>query len=133
MSLGSFPIQMQMFDDLNIEDDITDLEAELHDEEQLSANLGADSAQKIADAKSFIEKNGEIVLDQHARLMVLNQNLRAIVQSNKTKQTADGDYHELVNSEEYLTLATKMSEIKAMVQNIKDFLIKEGVRGRTPI
>ena len=130
MEGGNFPIQMQMYDAKKTESDINDLDAELHDEHQLEANLGADSGHKVAEAIQFIVENKDTILDQHARLMVLNQQLRVVVKSNKEKQAADEEYNTLANSEEYQLLGSKMGEIRAMIDSLREFLIQEGVRGR---
>lgn len=130
--MASFPIQMQQYDNLEVEDAIADLDAEMADEEQLRATLSTDSVEKIDQAKEFMKLQKETILDQHSRLLTLNLGLRAIVKNNKDKQAADAEYNALVNSEEYTEIAHKMSEIKAIVNDLRAFLIAEGVRGRPP-
>ena len=130
---ASFPSQMQQYDNQEVEDAITDLDAEMQDEKQLESKLGADSAIKVQQAKDFMNMHKDTILDQHARLLSLNLGLRAIVKNNKDKQSADEEYDALVNSEEYLTIAQKMGEIKAIVNDLRAFLIAEGVRGRPPV
>lgn len=129
---ASFPSQMQQYDNQEVEDSITDLNAEMLDEEQLQSTLGEDSAKKVQQAKDFMKHHKDTVLDQHARLLSLNLGLRAIVKNNKNKQAADAEYDDLVNSQEYTDIAKKMGEIKAIVNDLRAFLISEGVRGRPP-
>ena len=130
--MASFPINMEQYDNQEVEDAITDFNAEMVDEQNLETTLGANSADKIEQAKNFMDDHKDTILDQHARLLSLNLSLRAIVKNNKDKQAADAEYNELVNSEEYVSIATKMSEIKAIVNDLRTFLIAEGVRGRPP-
>ena len=130
--MASFPHQMQQYDNQAVEDSIADLNAEMADEEQLQSTLGADSAQKLKQAQDFLANHKDTILDQHARLLSLNLGLRAIVKNNKDKQVADAEYNALVNSEEYVKVAQKMSEIKAIINDLRAFLIAEGVRGRSP-
>lgn len=130
--MASFPSQMQQYNDQEIEDAISDLNAEMSDEKQLETSLGVDSAMKIEEAQDFLDNHKETILDQHARILSLNLGLRAIVKSNKNKQAADAEYHALVNSEEFVEIAKKMSEIKAIINDLRAFLIAEGVRGRPP-
>ena len=72
-------------------------------------------------------------MDQHGALLSLNLGLSELVKNNNDTQAMDKMYDDLVNSEEYLTLATQMSEIKAMISDIRSFLVQEGVRGRPPV
>lgn len=130
--MASFPIQAESYNTQTVEGNINDLDLELTDEKNLASSLGNDSATKIAEAEAFMAQNKDIVLDQHARLLSLNLELRAIVHSNKTKQADDEAYNALITSTEYQNLADKIAEIKAMTTDLRDFLIQEGVRGRPP-
>lgn len=130
--MASFPIQAESYNTQTVEGNINDLDLELTDEKNLESSLGNNSATKIAEAEAFMAQNKDIVLDQHARLLSLNLELRAIVHSNKTKQADDEAYNALITSTEYQNLADKIAEIKAMTTDLRDFLIQEGVRGRPP-
>ena len=128
--MADFSIQAQTYDKNFINLAITDLEQEIQEERDLETTLNTQgTSAKIADATKFVTENKEMILDQHAALLSLNLGLRAIVKNNKDTQSLDQQYDELVKSEEYTILATKMAEIKSVVHDLRDFLVKEGVRG----
>lgn len=128
--MADFSIQAQAYDKNFVNLAIKDLEQELQEEKDLENSLKTrDTVSKIADATKFVNENKEMILDQHAALLSLNLGLRAIVKNNKDTQSLDEQYDELVKSEEYVILATKMAEIKSVVHDLRDFLVKEGVRG----
>jgi hypothetical protein len=128
--MANFAIQMNAFDKNLTEDNLKDLELELQEEQQLSETLSDDSASQLQAAKDFVATHKGTIENQHQRLGNLSVALKAIVQSNKEKIAANTELSELIASEEYVELAKKMSEIKAGIDQLRAYLIVEGVRGR---
>ena len=126
----SFTVQMNSYDAIVVNDAIADFQRELVDETQLESTLTGNTAELVQAATDFVSENKDTILEQHAEILSLNGSLRDIVVANKTKEQADADYDALVNSVEFLDLATKMAEIKATVSSLQSFLVEQGVRGR---
>lgn len=131
--MSDFSYLAHNYDSAQVEEAIADLEEELADEVALADTLGKDSAEKVQFATSFLQDNAEHIADQHAHLMKLNEDIRKLVKENQERQAADRDYDELVHSQAYLDAADMMLDIKSAVTGLRDFLVKEGVRGRPPL
>jgi hypothetical protein len=123
--------QIKTYDVEITEENILDLEGELEEEQKLQTTLQQhDSTSKIEEINQFIEENKNTIVDQHERMLFLNLNLRAVVKSNIEKKAADDAYNKLINSDEYLDITHKMSEIKTIIEDLRLFLISNNVRGQ---
>lgn len=131
--MSDFSYLAHNYDPAQVEEAIADLERELEDEIALADTLGKDSAEKIQFAETFVQDNSSLIAAQQERLLKLHEELHKMVKQNQERQAADAQYDALVNTPSYLDVADMMLNIKSVVTGLRDFLVKEGVRGRPPM
>ncbi len=126
----SFVSQVQKYDPAEAEAEIADFQAELDDEIVIRGLLDATTADKLAAAKAFLADSAEKVSDQLARIQDLDSKIREAVSINETIQQNDAEYNALITSDQYVSLASQISQFNALVISLGDFLVKKGRRGR---
>jgi hypothetical protein len=75
----------------------------------------------------------EDIENMHKNTMHLSTKLSDIVKSNKFKQNKlkeqNQRYNKLISSKQALELAKNVKYIRSTINNLEDFLVKEGVKG----
>ena len=128
--MSTFPIQMQTYDPIAIKASIDQFNTELNEEQILKLKLQEqDSDTKILEATQFVQEYGETIINQYHTLKQLDATLRQIVVENKTLQEQDTMFNELINTPEYLDLASKMGELKNLIASLDSFLVEQNVKG----
>lgn len=129
----SFPSVSVTYDAANVDEVLADLKQELEDERQLETKLNEMSSEaKLAEAEEFISRNADSVSRQHAEILEIDSELKALIEKNKRLVAADKAYHALVGAEDYKKVASQIAEIRAVSKSLHNLLVKEGIRGRVP-
>ena len=128
--MSSFPIQMQTYDKQSVKQAIVQFQKEYDEEIALNNTLKEqESDVKIAQATAFFNENRDVILDQHARILALDNDIRRIVLENKDLQKQDAAFDMLLDSDDYRDLATVMAELKQKIMSLDSFLVEQGVKG----
>ena len=120
----------------NLKNKIAYLQSELEEERQLSDTLAdkdaADDAE-LANIRQFLNTNSEEISLLHDVVKNINGALKELVKNNKLKQeelkAQNTEYASLVNSDKARDLAGKIKDIRTILGQLEDFLVKEGVQG----
>lgn len=121
---------MQTYNPVATDQSISQFNVELEEEVTLNnklKELGTDA--KIAEATKFVGDNGDKIKTQYEAIEKLDQDLRTLVKENKTLQEQDEAFNTLINSEEYLELASMMKDLKSKITSLDSFLVENGVKG----
>ena len=115
---------------------MADLQNELDEEENLKVVLDDKESLSESDVEKmekFIKNNKDEIQMIYDNALRINTRLRDLVKHNKDKQekmkARNEKYNELVNSNESLELARNVKYLKSTLNNLDDFLVKEGVKG----
>lgn len=109
------------------EKELQELQNEYEKQEATSEKFGHDSEQILAQSKKFIVENGDIIAEQADRLQFLETELPKLILENKKKIEINEDLIELIDSEEYVDITSKMRSMKTSIQKLKHFLVQEGI------
>lgn len=131
--MANFLSQAQRYDGPEMETIILDMQDELQDEIECRETLDAETPQKIADAKEFLENSSGHVDSQLQRLTNIDRQVRELVAENEQLQSADAEYTALITSEPYVNLADKIATLYAISAELTNFLVQKGRRGRPPL
>lgn len=128
--MSHFPIQKQSYDSVAVDSSIANFETELDDELMLNKALNdTNTDDKIVEATKFVSEYGEKINQQFTKLTQLDRDIRSIVINNKEMQAQDDEFDKLMQSEEYIDLASKMASIKQIISTLDSFLVEQGVKG----
>jgi chromosome segregation ATPase len=120
----------------NLKNKIAYLQSELEEERQLADTLAdkdaADDAE-LANIRQFLNTNSDEISLLHNVVKNINDALKELVKNNKLKQeelkAQNEEYASLVNSDQARNLAGKIKDIRTILGQLEDFLVKEGVQG----
>jgi hypothetical protein len=127
-------VQIEKYDARAIDAEIDNLNAEIKDEEGVSARLiELDPAARLAAARAFITGNTERIVAQHSSLTERVQSLREMVSTNTELEGTDAEFTAYVNSESVADVSEKLAEINAMINQYHELLIETGREGRPPV
>ena len=120
----------------SLKNKIASLQGELEEEKKLAESLAskdvADDAELI-NIQTFLTNNSQEIHSLHNVVTNLNTALKELVKNNKAKQEElqkqSEEYASLINSETARALANKIKNIRTILGQLEDFLVKEGVQG----
>ena len=120
----------------NLKNKIASLQSELEEERKLAdtlANKDAADDAELAKIRQFLDTNSEEISSLHDVVKNINAALKELVKNNKLKQeelkAQSEEYASLVNSDQARHLAGKIKDIRTVLGQLEDFLVKEGVQG----
>ena len=120
----------------SIKNKIASLQSELEEEKNLSQTLTAKDVADDAELlkiQSFLSDNEGEINSLHDVVTHLNTSLKEMVKNNKEKQeelkNQSEEYASLVDSSTARDLAGKIKNIRTILAQLEDFLVKEGVQG----
>jgi hypothetical protein len=83
--------------------------------------------ENITYVQNFISRNKNQIEYQLDEIKRITDKINAVCLENKSIENEKEEYSELINSEECITIANKLSEIKKTKENMKAFLVKKGI------
>ena len=86
-----------------------------------------DQQKTINDISSFIDSNSSFINKQYDSLKSISSDLQNIIKENQDLQNQKTQLNDLIHSEQYNQIATKLKEIKSEKEKIKSFLEKNGI------
>jgi len=123
-----------------LQNKIVSLQEELVEEKELELLLEGKDVQKeeeLKEIRDFIENNNQEVEGLFLYVCKLCDELKTIVTKNKQKQKEmeedNEEYKNLVNSYKAKHLAQKIKHVRSTVEDLDNFLVKEGVKGARKI
>ena len=124
---NNFINQFASYDKKKINKDIKDLNLELKKQLILSEKFDNNNEEVLNNCTNFIKENGEIIEDQHNKIHEISTLLMETVQKNKEQAEINNELKELINSEEYSEVTTKMKDIRSTINELKNFLEEEEI------
>ena len=131
--MANFLSQSQRYDGPAVESNILDLQEELEDEIAARATLDTTSADKIAAAEEFLSVNSSHVESQLTRLTAVDTQIRDLVAENTALEASDAEYAALIASAPYVKIADDIASLYAISENLDNFLVQKGRKGRPPM
>lgn len=120
----------------NINNRIASLQREMTEEQNLSETLAtrdATDGEELRKIRQFLSSNADEIASLHSTVTELETSLKELVSNNKMKSTElreqSAEYAALVNSDGSKNVAAKIKSIRTILQQLEDFLVREGVQG----
>lgn len=83
--------------------------------------------ENIASVQNFISRNKNQIEFQLDEIKKITEKINAVCLENDNLENEKEEYAQLINSEECIDIANKLSEIKKIKENMKAFLLKKGI------
>ena len=124
---NNFINQFAWYDRKKVDREIKDLDLELKKQLILSEKFDNNNEEMLHKCTDFLDENGDIIEKQYNKIHEINGLLKETVHKNQEQAEINDDLKELINSEEYMQITAKMSNIRSTINNLKDFLEEEGI------
>ena len=115
------------YDPNEIDKDINDFSSE-YDKQLMTSEKFNESGDILEKCKSFSSNYSEKIEHQARELAILAKELPNIIKKNKENAEINEEMNELINTEHYKELTSKLRGIKTNISKLKNFLVKEGIQ-----
>lgn len=120
--------QLASYNKSDINNIITNLQVQLHEQSELNNVLSKENTQEdIDELNEFINTNKQDIKSQLEELSYLVEQLQIIIPENKSKILEKKELLELSNSSETQEVAINIRNIRSMKDTIQSFLVKNGI------
>jgi len=120
--------QLASYNSDNLDTYLSDLNSILFQQTELNDILkNKNHNDNIEYVKNFISRNKNQIVYQLDEINKITEKISAVCLENEKLENEKEEYKELINSNECIDIANKLSEIKKTKENMKAFLLKRGI------
>ncbi len=120
--------QLSQYNYNDIESNIKKFDTILKEQENLNLILKSENdTGNIEEMKNFVNQYSETIEEQKKKLVILNKNIKNLVEENDKLKIEKKEYKYMINSHEYKNVANCIREIKTNCDEIKHFLVSAGI------
>ena len=120
--------QLASYNSDNLDTYLSDLNSILFQQTELNDILkNKNHNDNIEYVKNFISRNKNQIVYQLDEINKITEKISAVCLENEKLEKEKEEYKELINSNECIDIANKLSEIKKTKENMKAFLLKRGI------
>lgn len=120
--------QLASYNSEGLDDYLSNLNNVLVEQTKLNEVLkNKNHDENITYVHNFISRNQNQIAYQLDEIKKITEKISAVCLENDSLENEKEEYSQLINSEECIDIANKLSEIKKNKENMKAFLLKKGI------